>query len=72
MSFWCIRMKTIFKSHNMWKFVEEGFVLPSNEKLTNEKQLLVAKDLVVCDAKALGLVQEDVSYEIFQGFTTTK
>lgn len=61
-------MKTIFKSHNLWKVVEEGFVLPSDEKLTNEKQLLVAEDLVTRDARALGLVQGDVSDEIFQGY----
>lgn len=39
-------MKTIFKSHNLWGFVENGYKLPSNEKEMDEKQLIAAQDLI--------------------------
>ncbi|KAM2264799.1 hypothetical protein ACFXTI_040921 [Malus domestica] len=63
--FWCIRMKTIFKSHNLWSFVEDGFVLSKEGNETDEKQILVAQDFISKDAKALGLIQGVVSDEIF-------
>lgn len=55
---WCIKTKTIFKSHNIWKFVDEGYKVPShsNDELT-EKQQIVAQDLIAYDARALGFIQ---------------
>ncbi|XP_048422289.1 uncharacterized protein LOC125469239 [Pyrus x bretschneideri] len=63
--FWCIRMKIIFKSHNLWSFVEDGFTLSKEGNETDEKQILANQDFISRDAKALGLIQGAVSDEIF-------
>ncbi|KAM1808398.1 hypothetical protein ACFX11_031292 [Malus domestica] len=63
--FWCIRMMTIFKSHNLRSFVEDGFTLLKEGKETDEKQFLTDQDLISRDARALGLIQGAVSDEIF-------
>lgn len=64
--FWCIKMKIIFKSHNLWKFIEEVYELPSDsdEELTEKKQI-VAEDIIARDARALGFIQRADSDEIF-------
>ncbi|KAB2623433.1 retrovirus-related Pol polyprotein from transposon TNT 1-94 [Pyrus ussuriensis x Pyrus communis] len=48
---WCIRMKTIFKFHNQWSFVEDGFTLSKEGKVTDEKQILADQDLISRDTK---------------------
>ena len=57
-------MKTIFKSHNMWSFVEDGFTLSKERKETDEKQIIDDQYLISRDAKALGLIQGAVGDEI--------
>lgn len=54
-NFWCIKMKTIFKSHNLWKFIEEVHEFPSVsvEELTKKPQI-VAHDLIASDARLWG------------------
>ncbi|KAM2394961.1 hypothetical protein ACFX1X_032369 [Malus domestica] len=47
--FWCIRMKTIFKSHNLWSFVEDGFTLSKEVNETNEKQILADQNCHIPD-----------------------
>ncbi|XP_068305154.1 uncharacterized protein [Pyrus communis] len=57
-------MKTIFKSHNLWSFVEDGFTLSKEGNETDEKQVLISRD-----AKALGLIQGAMSDKIFPRIT---
>ena len=63
--FWCVKMKTIFLSFDLWDYVEDGFV--EVEDTTNlsiaEKQQL--KDHRKKDAKALSLIQQGVADSIF-------
>lgn len=75
--FWSIRMKTIFKSHGLWDLVIKGFdstdLKKSDEfdakKKEKEESSGSGKDMVaevlMKDAKALGLIQGAVSNEIF-------
>lgn len=54
----------IFKSHNLWKFVDESY--ESKDELS-KKQEIVAQDLIARDARALGLIQWANSNKIFPG-----
>ncbi|KAI5339805.1 hypothetical protein L3X38_019077 [Prunus dulcis] len=71
--FWSIRMKTILKSHGLWDFVKNGFDVsdPTKDKKKIE-EIAVAKvekptmaELLMKDARALGLIQGVVSDQIF-------
>lgn len=64
--FWDIRMRTIFKSYDLWKFVDVDFEIPeeSDEQLI-EKEKIVVQDRIARDTKALGLIQGAISYKIF-------
>ncbi|CAL2255037.1 unnamed protein product [Prunus armeniaca] len=75
--FWSIRMKTIFKSHGLWEFVEKGVEISdskgsarSDEKKKDKEDSSDAvkisfTEALMKDAKALGLIQGAVSEEIF-------
>ncbi|XP_021803719.1 uncharacterized protein LOC110747976, partial [Prunus avium] len=75
--FWSIRMKTIFKSHGLWEFVEKGVEISdskgaagSDEKKKDKEDSSDAvkisfTEAFMKDAKALGLIQGAVSEEIF-------
>ncbi|KAI5313515.1 hypothetical protein L3X38_042691 [Prunus dulcis] len=68
--FWSIRMKTILKSHGLWDLVEHGCNDPDSKK---EKEIEETKDaekstlaqLLMKDARALGLIQSAVSDQLF-------
>ncbi|KAI5314395.1 hypothetical protein L3X38_043571 [Prunus dulcis] len=68
--FWRIKMVTIFKSHGLWKFVEKGVTISdSKEKMaegsaTDEDDEKSVAELMR-DAKALGIIQNAVSDQIF-------
>ncbi|KAI5329472.1 hypothetical protein L3X38_028869 [Prunus dulcis] len=73
--FWSIRMKTIFKSHGLWDFVIKGLdgmdLKKSDESDDQKKETeessgkgMVA-EVLMKDAKALGLIQGAVSEDIF-------
>ncbi|XP_020421368.1 uncharacterized protein LOC109949686 [Prunus persica] len=73
--FWSIRMKTIFKSHGLWDLVIKGLdgmdLKKSDESDDKKKETeessgkgMVA-EVLMKDAKALGLIQGAVSEEIF-------
>ncbi|KAI5349042.1 hypothetical protein L3X38_001929 [Prunus dulcis] len=66
--FWRIKMCTIFKSHKLWDLVENGYEQSvkkeEGEDLT-AAQRLVLEENVAKDAKALGLIQNAVSDDIF-------
>ncbi|CAL8169978.1 unnamed protein product [Prunus armeniaca] len=68
--FWRIKMVTIFKSHGLWKLVEKGVTISDSKKKTAEgsaeeedDEKTVAK--YMRDAKALGIIQNAVSDQIF-------
>ncbi|KAM1739404.1 hypothetical protein ACFX11_015128 [Malus domestica] len=64
--FWQIRMKTIFRSHELWDIVEKGVETSAkkDEELTVAESKLL-KENIVRDAKALGIIQGAVSDQIF-------
>ncbi|KAM1352391.1 hypothetical protein ACFX2H_031994 [Malus domestica] len=65
--FWQIKMKTIFRSHDLWDMVETGYNPPmqkEDEELT-ATELKQLKENMIKDAKALGIIQGSVSDEIF-------
>ncbi|KAI5349415.1 hypothetical protein L3X38_002302 [Prunus dulcis] len=75
--FWSIRMKTIFKSHGIWELVEKGIGSSdskgADESDTKQKEKeessgsgkMAIAEILMKDGKALGLIQEAVSEEIF-------
>lgn len=64
--FWSVKMKMILKAHDLWHFVHEGFE-DSDIEEGEEPVLgrLTLKEKVTRDAKALSLIQNVVSNEIF-------
>ncbi|KAI5337600.1 hypothetical protein L3X38_016871 [Prunus dulcis] len=71
--FWSIRMKTILKSHGMWDLVEHGFDA-SDPKKEKEKEIEETKvaELLMKDARALGLIQSAVSDQLFPRIVNEK
>ncbi|CAN6686056.1 unnamed protein product [Malus baccata var. baccata] len=64
--FWQIKMKTIFRSHDLWDMVEKGYSpLAKREEELTATELNYLKENIVKDAKALGIIQGAVSDEIF-------
>ncbi|KAM2030938.1 hypothetical protein ACFX16_042257 [Malus domestica] len=78
--FWSIKMKTIFKSHDLWNLVDKGYETVETENdSSDEDQQSVRKIAMKVnetrDAKALGIIQGAVSDEIFpriSNFETSK
>ena len=67
--FWMIKLRTIFISQDLWRLVEKGYEEPEKDE-KDEKELTAAEkialnDNVTKDAKALGLIQNAVSDDIF-------
>ncbi|CAL8083746.1 unnamed protein product [Prunus armeniaca] len=75
--FWSIRMKSIFKSHGLWELVEKG-IESSDSKGADESDAkkketeessgvgkMILTEILMKDAKDLGLIQGVVSDEIF-------
>ncbi|KAM1504399.1 hypothetical protein FF1_000502 [Malus domestica] len=69
--FWRIKMVTIFKSHGLWKLVEKGITISetkkkkvegSSEEEEDDEKMVAA---YMQDAKALGIIQNAVSDQIF-------
>ncbi|KAI5351827.1 hypothetical protein L3X38_004718 [Prunus dulcis] len=71
--FWSIRMKTIMKSHGLWDLVENGFDAsdPTKKKgkeegsKAAEEEKSTSAEILMKDARALGLIQGAVSDQIF-------
>ncbi|CAL2236277.1 unnamed protein product [Prunus armeniaca] len=71
--FWSIRMKTILKSHGLWDLVENGFDASDPEKKKGkeegskaaEEEKSTSAEILMKDARALGLIQGAVSDQIF-------
>src|ERR1044071_9764159 len=58
--FWSLKMKTLFKSQELWTYVEEGFTDTGTEEPDQ-----VLKEKRKKDAKALFLIQQALDDEIF-------
>ncbi|CAN6713113.1 unnamed protein product [Malus baccata var. baccata] len=69
--FWQIKMKTIFRSHELWDLVENEYETPAKkeEELTEAEKKLMRENMVK-DARALGIIQGAVSDQIFPRITT--
>ncbi|KAM1503465.1 hypothetical protein ACFX15_027859 [Malus domestica] len=74
--FWNIRMRTILRSHGLWDLVETGFTIPESStvvEIADEKKEKDAvtqmstnvAEIIMKDAKALGLIQGAMSDQIF-------
>ncbi|KAI5336306.1 hypothetical protein L3X38_015573 [Prunus dulcis] len=66
--FWSIRMKTILKSHGLWDLVENGLddsgMKNEKEEAAETEKSMVAQ-ILMKDARALGLIQSAVSDKLF-------
>ncbi|XP_028965160.1 uncharacterized protein [Malus domestica] len=69
--FWRIKMMTIFKSHGLWRLVEKGVTILESKKKKAEGSSEGEEDdekmvaAYMQDAKALGIIQNAVSDQIF-------
>ncbi|KAM1212458.1 hypothetical protein ACFX11_004122 [Malus domestica] len=69
--FWRIKMVTIFKSLGLWNMVEKGITTPDSKKKkeaewsSNDAVDEEMTDVFMKDAKALGIIQNAVSDQIF-------
>ncbi|KAM2846400.1 hypothetical protein COP1_028736 [Malus domestica] len=71
--FWRIRMITILKSYGLWELVENGFVPPdpkSEKAVVDETKKEMPdgvsfSEILMKDARALGMIQGAVSDQIF-------
>ncbi|KAI5343342.1 hypothetical protein L3X38_011218 [Prunus dulcis] len=70
--FWKIKMVTIFKSYGLWNLVEKGIPVSDSKKkekateeTSEEEDDEKAAAILMKDAKALGIIQNAVSDQIF-------
>ncbi|CAL8176293.1 unnamed protein product [Prunus armeniaca] len=68
--FWRINMVTIFKSYGLWSLVEKGFSITDSKKKKVSEEISEEVDektaaILMKDAKALGIIQNVVSDQIF-------
>ncbi|CAL9011028.1 unnamed protein product, partial [Prunus brigantina] len=70
--FWKIKMVTIFKSYGLWNLVEKGIPISdskkkkkASEETSEEEDDEKAAAILMKDAKALGIIQNAVSDQIF-------
>ncbi|KAM2507144.1 hypothetical protein FF2_029141 [Malus domestica] len=69
--FWQIRMKTIFRSHELWSIVEMGFLPPAKvEGEIAEAEMKLHRENLVKDVRALGIIQGAVSNQNFPRIAT--
>nr|XP_028946857.1 uncharacterized protein LOC114820408 [Malus domestica] len=69
--FWQIRMKTIFRSYELWSIVEMGFLPPAKaEGEIAEAEMKLHRENLVKDARALGIIQGAMSDQIFPRIAT--
>ncbi|KAF8377139.1 hypothetical protein HHK36_030512 [Tetracentron sinense] len=62
---WCVKMKTLFLSYDIWEFVEEGYEEPENVETLSNARKQQLKETKRKDAKALHLIQQGVADPIF-------
>nr|XP_011468553.1 PREDICTED: uncharacterized protein LOC101298924 [Fragaria vesca subsp. vesca] len=62
--FWIIKMETMFISRDLLSYVNEGYVVPAAEGMTNAQRTELRENIKK-DAKALGILQTAVTDAIF-------
>ncbi|KAI5332341.1 hypothetical protein L3X38_022470 [Prunus dulcis] len=68
--FWQIKIKTIFRSHELWEMVENGYKIPVKEDALTKAEKKLLREYTVKDARALGIIQGAVSDHIFPRIAT--
>ena len=63
--FWCMKMKTLFMSQDVWDLVENGFDEPENVITLTQLEKDQLKELKKMDAKTLLFIQQSVGNNIF-------
>jgi 6-phosphofructokinase len=63
--FWCIKMKTLFVSIDLWDIVKSGYQMPESTSSLTEAQQKELKENKSKDARTLGMIQSGVSETIF-------
>ena len=63
--FWCVKMKTLFVSYELWDYVRDGFEEVEDVSTLTNAQKLQLKEHTKKDAKALTLIQQGVADTIF-------
>uniref|UniRef100_A0A5B7BBL7 PGG domain-containing protein n=1 Tax=Davidia involucrata TaxID=16924 RepID=A0A5B7BBL7_DAVIN len=63
--FWCVKMKTIFLSLDLWELVEKGYVEPDSSTTLTKAQQRQLKKQQQKNASALSKIQQGVSDSIF-------
>ncbi|CAN6693338.1 unnamed protein product [Malus baccata var. baccata] len=69
--FWSIKMKTIFKSHDLWNLVDKGFeIAESEDEFSDEDQQSMKKMSMKVnetkDAKAFSIIQGAAAWDVLQ------
>ncbi|KAM2035178.1 hypothetical protein ACFX16_038302 [Malus domestica] len=68
--FWKIKMKTIFRSYELWNMVESGYRARTKEGELTKAERKLLRENVVKDARALGIIQGAFSDQIFLRIAT--
>ena len=68
--FWQIKMKTIFRSHELWDLVVNGYTTTEKKEELTEAEKKLLREHVVKDARALGIIQGAMSDQIFPRIAT--
>lgn len=63
--FWCVKMKTLFMSQDVWDLVENGFDEPDKVITLTPVEKDQLKELKKMDAKALLFIQQGVVNNLF-------
>ncbi|KAL5562281.1 hypothetical protein UlMin_032028 [Ulmus minor] len=63
--FWSIKMRTYFRSQNLWKVVEEGLTIPDDTSTLTATQKKALDESIQKDSQALFALQQAMSEEIF-------
>lgn len=63
---WCVRMKAILGSHEVWDIVEQGYDEPKNEGNLNEAQKDALQKNRKRDQHALSIIHATLDDEIFE------
>ncbi|KAL6227769.1 hypothetical protein ACLB2K_001726 [Fragaria x ananassa] len=63
--FWRIKMRTVFITHDLWSLVKEGYIVPEDVAALSAAEKLALKSNIKRDSKALGVIQNAVTDEIF-------
>ncbi|XP_050136616.1 uncharacterized protein LOC126612250 [Malus sylvestris] len=63
--FWRTKLRTIFVSYDLWSLIEDGYVIPLSIVALTEAHTKELKENIKRDAKALGVIQNAISDEIF-------